>query len=68
MRDGVIADLSVAQNLLLVEQRNRAFSRFGFLRTRAIRQHCEELVDSFSSRLRASTLRRATCRAATSRS
>jgi ABC-type uncharacterized transport system ATPase subunit len=48
MRDGVIADLSVAQNLLLVEQRNRAFSRFGFLRTRAIRQHCEELVDSFS--------------------
>jgi ABC-type uncharacterized transport system ATPase subunit len=48
MRDGVIADLSVAENLLLVGSRNRAFSRLGFLRRRVIRQHCQALVDSFA--------------------
>jgi len=48
MRDGVVADLSVAQNLLLVDSRSQSFSRFGFLRSRAIRQHCQQLVDSFT--------------------
>ena len=48
MRDGVITDFSVAENLLLVGYRSRAFARFGFLRTRAIRRHCQELVEAFS--------------------
>jgi len=36
MRDGVVPAFTVAQNLLLVENRNRSYSRLGFLRTRAI--------------------------------
>jgi simple sugar transport system ATP-binding protein len=48
MRDGVVADFSVAENLLLVGYDSRAFSRFGFLRARAIRRHCQELVAAFN--------------------
>ncbi len=48
MRDGVVADLTVAQNLMLVGSKTRAFSRFGFLRNGAIREHCQQLVDSFA--------------------
>src|SRR5664280_1519691 len=48
MRDGVVADFSVAENLLLVGYDSRAFSRFGFLRTRAIRRHCQELIAAFN--------------------
>ena len=47
MRDGVVADFSVAENLLLVDNGSRAFSRWGFLRTAAIRRHCEQLVSAF---------------------
>jgi general nucleoside transport system ATP-binding protein len=47
MRDGVVPDFTVAENLLLVDNDKRAFSRYGFLRARAIRQHCQELVDAF---------------------
>ena len=48
MRDGVVADFSVADNLLLVDYGTRTFCRFGFLRTRAIRRHCQELVGAFN--------------------
>ena len=48
MRDGVVADFSVAENLLLVGYGSRAFCRFGFLRPRAIRRHCQELVAAFN--------------------
>lgn len=48
MRDGVISDFSVADNLILVDNRSRAYSRFGFLRRKAIRRHCENLVDDFA--------------------
>ncbi len=48
MRDGVISDFSVADNLILVENRSRAYSRFGFLRRKAIRRHCEQLTDDFA--------------------
>lgn len=47
MRDGVVVDFSIADNLLLVDHGSRSFSRFGFLRTRAIRRHCQELVVAF---------------------
>jgi general nucleoside transport system ATP-binding protein len=48
MRDGVISDFSVADNLILVDNRSRAYSRLGFLRRKAIRSHCEHLVDDFA--------------------
>jgi simple sugar transport system ATP-binding protein len=48
MRDGVVTDFSVAENLLLVGYRSPAFARYGFLRNGAIRRHCQELVDAFN--------------------
>lgn len=48
MRDGVISDFSVADNLILVDNRSHAYSRFGFLRRKAIKRHCERLVDDFA--------------------
>lgn len=48
MRDGVVTEFSVADNLLLVDYRSRAYARFGFLRRGAIRRHCQELVDAFN--------------------
>ena len=50
MRDGVVADFSIAENLLLVDYGSSAYSQLGFLRTRAIRRHCQELVDEFNVR------------------
>jgi simple sugar transport system ATP-binding protein len=50
MRDGVVPDFTVEQNLLLVDNRSRAYSRFGFLRFRSIRRHCEELITAFDVR------------------
>ncbi|MGA3353519.1 MAG: ABC transporter ATP-binding protein [Acidimicrobiales bacterium] len=50
MRDGVVPAFTVAQNLLLVENRDRKYSRLGFLRRRPIRSHCQELVTEFDVR------------------
>jgi simple sugar transport system ATP-binding protein len=50
MRDGVVPAFTVAQNLLLVDNRSKGYSRLGFLRTRAIRRHCQELVSAFDVR------------------
>ena len=50
MRDGVVPDFTVAQNLLLVDNRDPRYSRLGFLRTRAIRRHCQELISDFDVR------------------
>ena len=47
MRDGIVPVFSVAENLLLIDNAAPAFSRFGFLRGRAIRRHCDELVEAF---------------------
>jgi len=47
MRDGVVADFSVAENLLLIDSGSREFSRAGFLRDRVIRRHCERLVADY---------------------
>jgi len=47
MRDAVIADFSVAENLILVDSSGRAFARWGFLRGRDIRRHCAELIKEF---------------------
>jgi len=47
MRDGVVPEFSVAENLLLIDNSAPRFSRWGFLRSRAIRRHSEELVVEF---------------------
>ncbi len=47
MRDGVVTPFSVAENLLLVDNAAKPYSRFGFLRGNVIRRHCEELVEAF---------------------
>jgi len=47
MRDGVVPNFTVAENLLLIDAGRRPYSRFGFLRNRAIRSHCSQLVDDF---------------------
>jgi simple sugar transport system ATP-binding protein len=47
MRDGVVADFSVGENLMLVANGSDPYTRFGFLRIRAIRRHCQELVAAF---------------------
>jgi general nucleoside transport system ATP-binding protein len=48
MRDGLIGEFTVAENLLLVDSTNPAFFRHGFLRQGAARRHCAELVTAFS--------------------
>jgi simple sugar transport system ATP-binding protein len=50
MRDGLIAEFSVAENLILVANADPAFARLGFLRNRAIRRHCRQLVAEFDVR------------------
>jgi simple sugar transport system ATP-binding protein len=50
MRDGVVPYFTVAQNLLLVDNRDHRYSRFGFLRRAAIRRHCQELISEFDVR------------------
>jgi len=47
MRDGVVPAFSVAENLILVDNAASQFARWGFLRGRAIKHHCEELVAAF---------------------
>ncbi|MGZ8611277.1 MAG: ABC transporter ATP-binding protein [Actinomycetota bacterium] len=48
MRDGVIGDFTVAENLMLVDSRNPEYTRSGFLRGRVIRQRCRDLVSAFN--------------------
>jgi ABC-type uncharacterized transport system ATPase subunit len=50
MRDGVIGDLSVGENLMLVDSANPSFSHWGVLRRQAIRAHAEDLVKAFDVR------------------
>ena len=47
MRDGVVGDFSVGENLLLIDNAAPQFSRFGFLRRGAIQRHCDSLVREF---------------------
>jgi general nucleoside transport system ATP-binding protein len=50
MRDAVIGEFSVAENLILVDSSGPAFARLGFLRNHAIRRHCTDLVKEFDVR------------------
>jgi general nucleoside transport system ATP-binding protein len=48
MRDGVIGDFTVADNLMLIDHRSPVYSQWGFLRSGMIGRHCRELVSAFS--------------------
>jgi general nucleoside transport system ATP-binding protein len=48
MRDGVVPEVTVEENLLLTQSDAPSFARLGFLRRTAIRRHCGELVEEFS--------------------
>ncbi len=50
MRDGVVGDFTVAENVVLVDSQNPEFCRYGFLRPRAIRARAQELVTAFDVR------------------
>jgi ABC-type uncharacterized transport system ATPase subunit len=47
MRDGVIGEFTVAENLMLMDYGRPEYSRWGFLRYPAIRRRCAELVARF---------------------
>jgi simple sugar transport system ATP-binding protein len=47
MRDGVVAEFSVAENLILVDHGRPPFCRRGLLRLGAIADHCRDLVERF---------------------
>ena len=48
MRDGVVAEFSVAENLILVDHNRRPFCRWGLLRLGAIADRCRDLVERFA--------------------
>ncbi|HUB72213.1 MAG TPA: ABC transporter ATP-binding protein [Acidimicrobiales bacterium] len=50
MRDGVIGDFSVSENLMLCDSAKPAFVNFGFLRRRSVRAHSKKLVSTFDVR------------------
>lgn len=47
MRDGAIAEFTVAENLMLHDYDRPPFARRGFLDFAAIRAHCEQLIADF---------------------
>lgn len=48
MRDGMIKEFSVAENLILRENNKEPYSQYGFLNARAIKARSQELVDEFN--------------------
>lgn len=50
MKDGLIGDFTVGENLLLVDSSNPAFYWHGFVRSNPVRMHCTELVHDFDIR------------------
>jgi len=47
MRDGMIKEFTVAENLILREYHKQPFSKFGFLNLKAIEIHGEELITNY---------------------
>lgn len=48
MKDGVVAEMTVAENLMLLDYRRPPFTRRGLLDFSAIKKRCAELVDAYS--------------------
>jgi len=44
MRDGMVQDFTVAENLILREHHKQPFSKWGFLNLKAVEQHSSELI------------------------
>lgn len=47
MRDGMIKDFTIAENMILREHHKQPYSQFGFLNLRDITRHTEELIEKF---------------------
>ena len=47
MRDGMIKEFTVAENLILREHHKQPFSSYGFLNLRAIAKHSDHLIENF---------------------
>ena len=47
MRDGMIKDFTVAENMILREHQKMPYSRYGFLNLRDISSHADELITKF---------------------
>jgi len=47
MKDGMIKDFSVAENMVLREHQNRPYSRYGFLNLREIANNSAELIKKY---------------------
>ncbi len=48
MRDGMIKEFTVAENLILRENNKQPYSRYGFLNNRAINGRSQELIEQFN--------------------
>jgi len=48
MKDGMIKDFTVAENLILREHNQQPYSRFGFLNFRAIKKNSDQLIESYN--------------------
>jgi len=48
MRDGMIKDFNIAENMILREHDQPIFSKQGFLKLRAIEEHTQKLIDQYS--------------------
>ena len=47
MKDGMIKDFTIAENMVLREHQKRPYSRYGFLNLREISKHSEKLISKF---------------------
>ena len=47
MRDGMISDFTIAENMILREHHKMPYSRYGFLSLRDISKHAEDLIKQF---------------------
>ena len=48
MKDGMIKNFSITENMILREHHKQPFSKKGFLMLKTIAKHTDELIDSFS--------------------
>jgi hypothetical protein len=47
MRDGMIGNFSITENMILREHKQPKFSKNGFLKLKDISEHTEQLIDQF---------------------
>ncbi len=67
MRDGVIGEFTVAENIMLVDYDERPYSKRGLLNFGEIARHCSGMVERYNVKTPSIRHSRGTCPAATSR-